>query len=72
MADYQTLANHHLEKVVQLLEEYGTADLEIARHLHQYEADRKATELQPVEIVELPNSPTEDPELTPAAQGEKA
>ena len=33
-ADYQALANHHSEEVIQLLEEYGTTDLEIAHHLH--------------------------------------
>ena len=59
--DYKTLADHHSEEVVQLLEEYGTAEVEIVRHLHQYEADRKGTGLQPIEKVELQNSPTENP-----------
>ena len=42
-ADYQALADHHSEEVVQLLEDYGASDLEIARHLHEYEDVRKAT-----------------------------
>ena len=33
MADYQTLAEHHFEEVVQLLEDYGAAELEVAGHL---------------------------------------
>ena len=64
-ADYQALANHHSEEVIQLLEEYGTTDLEIACHLHQYEAERRATGLQPVETVELQDSPPEEPAMAP-------
>ena len=44
-ADYQTLADHHSKEVVQLFEEYGATVLEIACHLHQYEAERRATRL---------------------------
>ena len=32
-ADYQALVDHHSEEVVQILEEYGTTDLEIACQL---------------------------------------
>ena len=60
--DYKTLADHHSKEVIQLLEEYGAVELEIAYHLHQYEADRKATGLQLVKIVELSDSPMEGPE----------
>ena len=46
------------------------AHLEIARHLHQYEAERRATRLQPIETVELSDNPPEELESAPAAQGE--
>ena len=59
-ADYQALADRHLEEVVQILEEYGAADLEIAHQLKQYEADRQATGRQTVETVELQDSPLEE------------
>ena len=42
-ADYQALADRHSEEVVQILEEYGTAELEIARQLQENEADPLAT-----------------------------
>ena len=37
--DYKALANRHSEEVVQILEEYGAAYLEIGSQLQQYEAD---------------------------------
>ena len=58
-ADYKTLADHHSKEVLQLLE-YGAVEIEISHHLHQYEAERKATRLQPLETVELPENPTEE------------
>ena len=60
-ADYQALADHHSEEVIELLEEYDVADLEIARHLLRYDAKRKATGLKVIEIVELPDNPPEEP-----------
>ena len=68
--DYQTLADHHSKEVVQLLEEYGVDDIEIACHLHQYEAERRVIGLQPVEIVELSDSPPEEPATAPVTPGE--
>ena len=41
MVDYQALADRHSEEVVQILEEYGATELEIARQLQQNEADDK-------------------------------
>ena len=40
--DYKALANRHSEEVVQILEEYGTDELEIARQLQKNEADKPA------------------------------
>ena len=68
-ADYKTLADHHSKEVLQLLE-YGAVEIEISHHLHQYEAERKATRLQPLETVELPENPAEGPESAPGAQGD--
>ena len=42
-SDYQSLADCHLEEVVQILEEYGAAELEIACQLQESEADKQAT-----------------------------
>ena len=67
-ADYKALADHHSEDIVQIMEDYGVADLEIARQLQQYDADMQATGLQTVEIVELPDNPTEEAASGP--QGE--
>ena len=64
-ADYKALENHHSDEVVQILEEYGVVDLEIALQLYQYKADKQATGLQPVKTVELPNSPTEEAASNP-------
>ena len=40
--DYQALADHHSEEIVQVFDNYGIAEVEVAHHLHQYEAERKA------------------------------
>ena len=64
-AKYQDLADHHLEEVVQILEEYGAVDLEIAHQLQHYEANRHGTKLQTVETVELPYNVTEEAALSP-------
>ena len=42
-ADYQAIAVRHSKEVVRILEEYAAADLEIARQVQQYEADKQAT-----------------------------
>ena len=42
-ADYQALADRHSDEVVQILEEYSTAELEIARQLQENEGDRLGT-----------------------------
>ena len=63
--DYQALADRYSEEVVQILEEYDTAELEIVRQLQKYEADRLATRRQSVEMVELPDSPPEEAEPKP-------
>ena len=42
-ADYQALVDRHSEEVVQILEEYDTAALEIARLLQENEVDRLPT-----------------------------
>ena len=42
-ADYQPLADQHLEEVAQILEEYGTPELEIARQIQENEANKLAT-----------------------------
>ena len=68
-ADYQALADHHSEEVIELLEEYGTTDLEIVRNLHLDEVKRKTTELQAVETVELSNIPRKEHESVRATQG---
>ena len=44
-ADYQVLVDHHSEEIVQLLEEFGVAEVEITPHLQEYEVERKAVEL---------------------------
>ena len=59
-------ANHHLEEVAQILEEYGAAELDIGHQLQATEADRLATGQQTIETVELPDSPPED--VGPASQ----
>ena len=64
-ADYQALADRHSEEVVQILEEYGTAELEIARQLQENEADRLALGRQTIETVELPDNPREEAEPKP-------
>ena len=38
-AEYQALADHHSEEVVQLLVDFGQDKLEVACHLHQYEVE---------------------------------
>ena len=63
--DYQALADQHLEEVVQILEEYGAAELEIAHQLQANETNRLATGKQTIETVELPDSPLEDTGPTP-------
>ena len=63
--DYQALADRHLEEVAQILEEYGAAELEIAHQLQTHEVDRLATEQQPIETMELPNSSPEGGGPTP-------
>ena len=55
--DYQALADRHSREVVQILEEYGTAELEIAPQLQENEEDRLAIGRQSVKTVELPDSP---------------
>ena len=59
-AHYQALADRHFEEVLQILEEYGATDLEIACQLQQYEVDGQATRRQIVETVELPDNPLEE------------
>ena len=59
--NYQALADHPSEEVVQLLEDYGTAKLEVTRHLHQYEAKRRATQSDEIEMVERPHSDSNPP-----------
>ena len=54
-----------MEEVVQILEEYGTTELEIAHQLQENEAGRLATWRQSVEMVELPDSPPEEAEPKP-------
>ena len=61
-ADNQTLTDQHSEEVVQILEEYGTTELEIARQLQENEADRLALGRQTIETVELPDNPREEAE----------
>ena len=61
--DYQVLADRHSEEVVKLLEEYGMAELEIARQLQENEADRLASGRQSVETAELPDNPLEEAAL---------
>ena len=63
--DYQALADRHSEEVVQILEESGTAELEIARQLQENEVDRVATGRQTVETMELPDNPREEAEPKP-------
>ena len=57
MADYEALADHHSEEVVNILEEYVAVDLVIAQQLQQYGVDKQATRRQTVETVELQDSP---------------
>ena len=64
-ADYQALADQHSEEVAQILEEYVTDELEIARQLQENEADRLATGRQTVETVVLPDNPREEAEPKP-------
>ena len=45
---------------MQILVEYGTTELEIARQLQDNEADKQATGRQSVETLELPNNPLEE------------
>ena len=51
--------------MAQILEEYGTAELEIAHELQRNEADRLATGRHIIETVELPDSPPKDEGATP-------
>ena len=43
VADYQALSDRHSEDVVQILEEYGATEVEVARQLQENEAEKQAT-----------------------------
>ena len=70
MANYQALADHHSEEIVQLLEDFSAAKVEIARHLQEYEVERKVAALGEVETVELPDSNSNQNAAIPTAQEE--
>ena len=58
---------------MQLPEEFGTTDVEIAPHLPEYEVERRVTRIDDVEMVELPDIDSNPPaahDPIPAAQEE--
>ena len=65
VTDYQALADQHSEEIAHILEEYGTAELEIAHQLHKDEAERLVTKQQTIKTVELPDNPPEEEGPTP-------
>ena len=65
VTDYQALADQHSEEIAHILEEYGTAELEIAHQLHKDEAERLTTGQQTIEIVEPTMKETPDSEPIP-------